>query len=260
MFRRSKFFLYRGEWHSDPLLKELIVKRFKMTIRLFVAACCFMAATFLRGTALAQVPTIHGFTYSVNNTGTINVPTVSNGDFMIWSVTGNSLSPSTPSGWSIYSAATNAQHLYIYTRTASSEPSTYTIGGSVGAAALVMYTLSGAATSIDGSGGNNGSSQSPSVPALSSLSTNCDMLLGIYSMISSTTTFSESGSLTIDVNQPLTGGQNYGVATGHLALTSNSSSAQAGSLGSSQTWYTEALAVAPAVSCGAFEGYFVPGE
>jgi hypothetical protein len=87
-----------------------------------------------------------------------------------------------------------------------------------------------------------------------SLSSSSDLLIGVYSVYSTasgTATLTENGSLTLDQQTGMTPGTSYGQWTGHMALSTNSSSAQAATANQNVGPYTGAVyAIKPGSSGG----------
>jgi hypothetical protein len=168
----------------------------KVCLVLGVVALCLQAP--------AWALSIHGHANNgTSGSATINVPTNTNGDLLVWAVCTLSSAPTTPSGWNLYASqvSTGNPGIFIYTRIASSEPTSYTLSGGnfVG---MDMASISGAnsSTTLDGSAFTSvGSATSLNTPALSGLSTSSDLLLGVYHYgdnASGSCTLTENGSLT----------------------------------------------------------------
>lgn len=183
------------------------------------------------------------------NTGggslTINVPSgTTNGDQMIMAIcTTHPDTISTPSGWTLIgsraNSANNYPSLYVFSRTASSEPSSYTItsGTFYLAGGILSYyggTGLGAFTTNSGSG--------TTATASSVTATANSLILSCFFEGDATSISLPSGD-TSRVYEGTSGTTYFVRVTEHGPVTAGATSAKAATLGSSQSWVTATVEV-----------------
>lgn len=199
-------------------------------------------------------PSVHGSNGAIasdHNAQSLSVPapTNSNGDYMLLFVASfaNGVDVPTPSTWNFVNRQTlsafgASMELSVFSKTAASEQPSYTVGtsGTFNLSA-VDYAISASSSATDAVVFATGNSNAPTVPATGSLSSTKDLLLGVYEL--TTPGFNEAGSLTQDQYFPATPGSGtqtsggWGIWSGNLGLTGNSSAPQMGNLqvGGTQT-------------------------
>jgi hypothetical protein len=209
----------------------------------------------------ATQPTVRAFIHTVapNNTTTsvtISVPTHVDGDLLVW-IIGDSnsagvMSAAPPAGWTAPPGGIGFG-IRVFTRIASSEPSSYTISNQFLYPTTIMYAVQNAHanTTPDGMAFTNNvgsaSSTSLNTPALSGLSSSIDLLLGAYfwggtfALASAT----ETGSLIHDADETGYPGQDVGMWAGHMALSATSVAAQGATYPIAINFTSVAIAIAP---------------
>jgi hypothetical protein len=205
-------------------------------------------------------PTVRGFNHTVapNNTTTsvtIFVPTHVEGDLLVWIIgdtaSAGVMSATPPAGWTAppggIGTGGGGASLRVFTRIASSEPSTYTVNGTL-YPTTIMYSLQHAAATTTPDAiafANSASSSFLNTPALSGLSVFRHLVLGIYiwGATFDLAPATEIGSLANDISEAGYPGQFVGMWSGHMLIATTSVAAQAATYPSAVNWRSVAVAI-----------------